>query len=223
MSDPTERNRRVTDKMIPFDVAAQALEIADVRAKHDLLQQRVSSGMENVTNSLASVQTELRIMSGRLGELTGLTHTHDSNREAIDKVATSVAELGQRFEGWFDDSTKELQERWQRHDQDAEKTARDLARETRMVREMVIRFIGIGTGIGLLLGTVAGMSLYILNYRFNEGVTAATSNAAAQVRNTEKLHDIELYLARGGRVPEEAYVPSNQQGAVRGNQFQARK
>src|SRR3546814_6075200 len=81
-----------------------------------LLTQRVSSGMENVSATLAAVQVEVRGCSTNVSELRGLQGAHDSNKVAIDKVEKSVSDLGMRLEAWFDEfEAKQEQRRSEEH------------------------------------------------------------------------------------------------------------
>lgn len=197
-----------------------------------LLAQRVGSGMENVTNALATVQLEVRGCSTNVSELRGLQGAHDSNKVAIDKVEKSVSELGARLESWFDEFEAKQEQRWRdyqsnrdqwrrEHEAENENVKKDLEKEIRSVRETVIRFVGFGSAIGALAGVIVGGFLWNINYRFNDQKedvtrveTAATTNRQLidrmGVDHGKELAGIKLYLARGGRIPEEPYTPQSQ-------------
>ena len=193
-----------------------------------LLTQRVSSAMENVTNALGSVQVEVRRCSTKVSELTGLQGAHDSNKVAIDKVEKSVSELGARLESWFDEFEAKQEQRWRdysnnrdqwrrEHEAENENVKKDLEKEIRSVRETVIRSIGIGSGVGLFGGVIISGFMWMLNYRFTEQAqdvqrAEQTSgyNRSLIDAQTVEVNDIKLYLARGGRIPDESYVPRSQ-------------
>ena len=232
-NQPQNRNRRVTDKAGGLlDVAEQAIRLERIEGDMRLLTQRVSSAMENVTNALGSVQVEVRGCSTKVSELTGLQGAHDSNKVAIDKVEKSVSELGARLESWFDEFEAKQEQRWRdysnnrdqwrrEHEADNENVKKDLEKEIRSVRETVIRFIGFGSAIGALAGVIVAGFLWNINYRFNDQREDVTRVEQASSRNRQlidqigvdhgkELADIKLYLARGGRIPDEPYVPQSQ-------------
>lgn len=204
-----------------FDPAHQAVKMERLEGQHALLAQRVTVAMENVTSSLASVQAEMRGFSSKLGELTGLQQSHDSNKESIAKIERSVDDLRTTLDSWFDEFGDKQDQRWLRHEAENEDTKRDLEKEIRGVRETVIRFAAFGAAVSVLGGTIVIGFLWNINYRFNDiaSDTADDTNRieAASVRNrqlidsfTAELADIKLYLARGGRIPEEPYIPKSQ-------------
>lgn len=230
---PENRGRRVTDKQGGLlDAAQQAIRLERIEGDMRLLTQRVGNGMENVTNTLASVQIEVRGCSTKVSELTGLQGAHDSNKIAIDKVEKSVADLGARLESWFDEFEEKQDRRWQQyennrdqwrreHEADNENVKKDLEKEIRSVRETVIRFVGFGSAIGALAGVIVAGFLWNINYRFNDNKEdtdrveqLATRNRqlidTMGVEHGKELSDIKLYLARGGRIPEEPYIPQSQ-------------
>lgn len=227
------RDRRVTDKAGGLlDAAQQAIRLERIEGDMRLLTQRVSHGMENVSATLAAVQVEVRGCSTNVSELRGLQGAHDSNKVAIDKVEKSVAELGARLESWFDEFEAKQEQRWRdyssnrdqwrrEHEAENENVKKDLEKEIRSVRETVIRFVGFGSAIGALAGVVVAGFLWNINYRFNdnkedtdrvEKVSAYNRQLidAMGVDHGKELADIKLYLARGGRIPDEPYVPQSQ-------------
>lgn len=227
------RNRRVTDKAGGLlDAAQQAIRLERIEGDMRLLTQRVSSGMENVSATLAAVQVEVRGCSTNVSELRGLQGAHDSNKVAIDKVEKSVTDLGARLESWFDEFEAKQEQRWRdyqanrdqwrrEHEAENENVKKDLEKEIRSVRETVIRFVGFGSAIGALAGVIVAGFLWNINYRFtdNKEDTDRVEKSSAYnrqlidamgVEHGRELSDIKLYLARGGRIPEEPYVPQSQ-------------
>lgn len=227
------RNRRVTDKAGGLlDAAQQAIRLERIEGDMRLLTQRVSSGMENVSATLAAVQVEVRGCSTNVSELRGLQGAHDSNKVAIDKVEKSVTDLGARLESWFDEFEAKQEQRWRdyqanrdqwrrEHEAENENVKKDLEKEIRSVRETVIRFVGFGSAIGALAGVIVGGFLWNINYRFNDQKEDVAQVEQTSTRNRQlidqmgvdhgkELADIKLYLARGGRIPAEPYVPQSQ-------------
>lgn len=241
MNQPNNRNRRVTDKPGGIlDAAEQALRLEKLSSQHDLLAQRVAHGMENVAHTMSSVQVEVRGLTHKIGDLAGLQYSHDTNKGAIDEVKKSLGDLNTRLEEWFDDFDQRSQRRWEQyeknrdqwrreHEAENENTKRDLEKEIRSVRETVIRFIGFGSALGALAGVIIGGFLWNINYRFNEvkedlseRTVASSYNRSLFDKVNAELVDIKLYLARGGRIPVEPYVPPTQRNTNGNEQPQDR-
>jgi len=218
----------VTDKHEGLlDAAQQAVKLAQLDGAQQLLAQRVSSGMEAVTSTLASVQLEVRGLSTKIGELAGLQHSHDSNKEAIDKIERTVGGLVTKLEGWFDDFDERNNRRWEAHEANRDAWRREheaeneddhraLTAKVQDVRETVIRVIAIGSAIGTLSGVIVAGFLWNVNYRFeNQDKTiqdrkeASSYNRSLYDKLNEEMVEVQLYLARGGRIPEEPFNPRN--------------
>ena len=233
MPNEQQRNRRVTDKQGGLlDAAAQAVRLERIEGDHRLLQQQVKSSMDAMNSTLQNVQLEARAMSTKISDMHGLQGAHDSNNVAIGEVKKSLGELDKKLQDWFDDFDKRNDQRWERyeinrdqwrlrHEAENENDKKDLEKEIRSVRETVIRFIGFGSAIGALAGVVVAGFLWNINYRFNDNKedTDRVEKSSAYNRSLidemgrahgSELADIQLYLARGGRIPEEAYVPQSQ-------------
>ena len=134
-----------------------------------------------------------------------------------DRLELTMQGLSDRLEKWFDDYERQRDEWRNRHEADNEETQRELEKEIRSVRETVIRSIGIGSGVGLFGGVIISGFMWTLNYRFTEQAqdvqrVEQTSgyNRSLIDAQTVEINDIKLYLARGGRIPDEPYVPRSQ-------------
>lgn len=237
MPNEQQRNRRVTDKQGGLlDAAAQAVRLERIEGDHRLLSQQVKSSLDALNSTLQNVQLEARAMSGKISDMHGLQGAHDSNNVAISEVKKSLGELDKKLQDWFDDFDTRNSRRWEiyeanrdqwrlRHEAENENSQKDIEREIRSVRETAIRSIGWGTGVAALAGIVVAGFLWNINYRFNDVTADATKDInrleASTVLNRSlidqmgrehgsELADIKLYLARGGRIPEEPYVPQSQ-------------
>lgn len=223
------KGRRVTDKEGSLlDAATQAVRMERMEGEHRLLQSQVKQSIDTLSSTLGNLQLETRTVLAKLSELAGLQNAHDSNKVSIDEVKRSVGELNTRLEEWFDDFDQRNQRRWElyeanrdswrrQHEAENENSARDLEKEIRSVRETTIRFAAFGAAVVFLGGTIVGGFIYNINYRFNEGkedlqdaVAASTYNRQLIDGTMKELVDIKLYLARGGRIPEEPYIPQSQ-------------
>lgn len=134
-----------------------------------------------------------------------------------ERLELTMRGLSDRLEKWFDDYERQRDEWRARHEADNEESHRELSREIRSVRETVIRAIGIGSGVGLFGGVVISGFMWTLNYRFNEQTQdiqraeqISTYNRSLIDAQTVEINDIKLYLARGGRIPDEPYIPRAQ-------------
>lgn len=199
-----------------------------IEGKQELLASQVKNSVDNLTSTLQAVQADSRSIMTKLSELAGLQNAHDSNKVAIDEMKKSVGDLNSRLEEWFDDFDQRNQRRWEqyetnrdqwrlRHEADNENSQKDLEREIRSVRETVIRSLGWGAGAGVLVSVVAGGFIWALNYRFADVAGDVTHVEATNTvqegtlsRHSSELVDIKLYLARGGRIPDEPYIPQSQ-------------
>lgn len=184
--------------------------------------------MDAVTSTMASVQIEVRGVSTKLGEFAGFQHVNDTNRESIADLKRMMGDLNTRLEEFFDDFEQRSQKRWDKFEQERNQwrreheasnaaSKRELEREIRAVRETTVRFAAFGAAIAVLGSTIVGGSIWNINYRFDEGKddiaetrqTTGYNRSLVDAMNKE-LVDIKLYLARGGRIPAEPYVPQSQ-------------
>lgn len=134
-----------------------------------------------------------------------------------DRLELTMRGLSDRLEKWFDDYERQRDEWRERHEADNENANREMSQEIRSVRETLIRSVGIGSGLGLLGGVIISGFLWTLNYRFAEQKqdierteVIGTYNRSLIDAQTVEINDIKLYLARGGRIPDEPYVPRAQ-------------
>lgn len=237
---PNERNRRVADQeRVPLDVAHQALELSEVRKNHELLQLRVSHGMETVTNTMAGVNQTVGKLVDRVEGLMKFQQSHEVNREAISELRATITGMENNLKSWLEDVVETNNQKWtnyehnrdlwrQQHEAENEDAIRDALAKLETVREKLaggiqngrerwIRTISWGGGAGVLVSIVVAGFLFWLNEKFEyardvarKNEVAVESNRAAVEREKDKRHEMELYLARGGRVPEQPYQPSKE-------------
>lgn len=134
-----------------------------------------------------------------------------------DRLELTMRGLSDRLEKWFDDYERQRDEWRERHEAENENANREMSQEIRSMRETLIRSVGIGSGLGLLGGVIISGFLWTLNYRFAEQKQdiertemTGTYNRSLIDAQTVEINDIKLYLARGGRIPDEPYVPRTQ-------------
>lgn len=224
------RGRRVTDK--PGAVLDHAVRMERLEGDQRLLASQMKNSIDALNSTLSNIQLESRAMVNQLAQLTGLQGAHDSNKVAIDEVKKSVGELNTRLEEWFDDFDQRQDRRWREyeanrdqwrreHEAENEDVKRETDKEIRSLRETIIRAIGFSSAIGALGGVIVGGFLWVLNGRFTD-IEEDTKDDTARIESTTartrevvdnlnaELVDIKLYLARGGRIPEEPYIPKSQ-------------
>lgn len=222
----------MSDRTVPFEAAEQALRLERIEGDHRLLSQSVKYSLDAMNSTLQNVQLESRAMSKQISDMHGLQGAHDSNNVAIGEMKRSLAELSKKIEGWMDESDKKNQAKWERyehnrdswrlaHEAENEDTKRELEKEIRSVRETVLKFMGFGSAVGALAGVLIAGFLWSINSRFNDNKedTDRVERSTAETRrnleimgreHSSELSDIKLYLARGGRIPEEPYIPQSQ-------------
>lgn len=232
------RNRRVTDNNGGLlNVAQHAIRLERIEGEQRLLASQVKQSVDTLTSTMHSLQSDMRNVSNKISELTSLQHAHDANKAALDEMKKTMVDLNSRLEDWFDDFDQRNQRRWEQYEAGREqwqreheaanaRDKRELEREIRGVRETTIRFAAFGAAIALLGGTIVGGFIWNIDYRFHEGENdiAEARQIAASARDKldalmAELVDIKLYLARGGRIPEEPYVPQSQRNRNGNEQF----
>ncbi len=220
------QRRRMADKTSHSLDAAVRME--RLEGQQNLLAQQVKASLDAMTSALNTVQLETRAVTNKLGDIVSIQHSQDSNKTAIDDMRRSLGDLNTRLEEWLDDFDQRSQRRWEQyeknrdqwrreHEADNEDTKRELENEIRNVRERMIQFVGFSSAIGALAGVIVGGFLWNINYRFSEQdkdvvrieSTGSINRRLIDAVNSE-LIDIKLYLARGGRIPAEPYVPQSQ-------------
>ncbi len=147
-----------------------------------------------------------------------------------DRLELTMRGLSDRLEKWFDDYERQRDEWRERHEADNENANREMSQEIRSVRETVIRSISIGSGVGLFGGVIISGFMWTLNYRFTEQTQnvqrveqVSGYNRSLIDAQTVEINDIKLYLARGGRIPDEPYVPRSQRSQDHDRQRQPAK
>lgn len=185
-----------------------------------------------MTSTLHNVQLETRAMTTKLADVVTLQHSQDSNKNAIDEVKRSLGDLNTRLEEWFDDFDQRNQQRWAqyeanrdawrtRHEAENEDDKRELEREVRSVRETVIRWGGVVFGLGIVVTVATTVAMYALNQRFEtqassvQGMRAQFNEYRALTERryddrVRKIHEIELYLSRGGERRSTPYITEQQ-------------
>lgn len=162
---------------------------------------------------LAQQAIKLERLEGRQANIEQLL------RSSIDSLREGQRDLTALLHRWFDDHEKNRDDWRVRHEAENENNVRDLYKEIRHVRETAIRAVSIGIGIGLVGGALISGFLWVLNGQFNI-VKADAQRAEAQAtyqrqlidKQAAELVDLKLHLARGGRIPEERYIPRSQRG-----------
>lgn len=216
------------DKGGLLDAATQAVRMERLEGQQNLLAQQVKASLDAMTSALNTVQLETRAVTNKLGDVVSLQHSQDTNKSTIEDMKKALGDLNTRLEEWFDDFDQRNNRRWEqyeanrdnwrlRHEAENENDKKELEKEIRSVRETVIRALGWGAAAGALAGVIVGGFIWSLNERFtttnksiDQTVETATYNRELVDDQREKIHEIELYLARGGVNAEQPYVTKQQ-------------
>lgn len=151
-------------------------------------------------------------LGGRIGSL------ETAIKNGIDSLTAGNQELKVAFREWRSEYEKQRDEWRKDHEESNRDSHAVLGAEIRQVRESLIRSVGIGSGVGLLVGVVVSGFLYTLNYRFEDQGGDIDRVERSVERNKDDLgrvvtdvNDMKTYLASGGRVPETPYNPNQRQ------------
>lgn len=195
---------------ISFDAATQAVKIADLQGQQNLLQAEVKGSMLNMANTMASVQAEVRTVLERVSDVSSLRVSAEQDRAQMGRIETLVAKLGDKIDTRFERMERENEDRWLRHEAENENAIRELQsqidttdRNVDGVERKISRAVGWVSGVSCAAALLVGGALWAVNFRF-EDLRDRTNKI--DVHN-EKLHAIELYLARGGSQPVRPYNP----------------
>jgi hypothetical protein len=241
MPDQTPtKGRRVTDDVL--NPTKQALRIERLEGAQRLQSEQLRSSIDHLRQTLDNVQLDSRAYGRKLEGVVDMLQSQGSSKEAVGEMRAALGSLSGRIEEMFKTFEDKHDRRWERyeanrdawrlrHEAENEDAQRGLGAEIRSVREQVIRFAGVGSAVGALAGVLVGGFLWNINYRFNdvaadtrrvERELEANSNKLDEISNGHgsELTDIKLYLARGGRLPEEPYIPKSQRQPTDGNQQQ---
>lgn len=216
----------MSDKLL--DSAQQAVRMERLEGQQNLLAQQVKASLDAMTSALNTVQLETRAVTNKLGDVVSLQHSQDTNKSTIEDMKKALGDLNTRLEGWFDDFDQRNNRKWEqyetnrdnwrlRHEAENEDDKKELEKEIRSVRETVIRALGWGAAAGALAGVIIGGFIWSLNERFttqnksiDQTVNTATYNRQLIDDQREKIHEVELYLARGGVNAEQPFVTKQQ-------------
>jgi hypothetical protein len=192
----------MADKKIPLDAAEQAVRMAEMEGKQELLASEVRSNMVAFRSSMEAMQADVRTMANAVRDLASLSHSNESNKEAIDEVKASVNALTERLERWSEAFSSENKERWEKHDRERDKWRTAHEADNQRTKDRMILWTGIGFSFLLLGGAVVSGFVYFLNMRFAESDAdververAAELSRIDRTKMMESIHRIELYIA----------------------------
>ena len=166
MTPIDHEGRRMSDHDVPMDVAQQAVRIGQLASQQAALAERVATDGQATRDALSSIQSDIKQVVARFGEILSLQHHQDNNSESLKLVRKEVSELSLRFEGWIDQFERNHEQKWSDALKDRDQWRKDHERENAKDRETIIRWGGIALGLSLLGGTVVGMFQWNLALRF---------------------------------------------------------
>lgn len=230
MNDPREGKKPMSPAQQGelLDATHQAVRIERLEGEHRLLQSQVKGALDNFTSALNNVQLESRNVSSKIQDLQVLQQSDATNKTSIGDLKEKIVEMNDRMEEFFTQFEHRQDQKWRdhqsdrdawrlRHEADNENTKRDAEKEIRNVRENVIRITAISAGVSFLAGAVVAGFLWNINYRFQQTdkdttriELAAGNNSRVLEAHAHELGEIKLYLARGGKTPEEPFITTQQ-------------
>lgn len=222
------KGRRVSDKNL-LDAAQQAVRMEELNGRQNVLALQITQGLQAMRSAVEGTQTEVHRVVQAVEKLAAFQQDHASNKEALDSLRGQLTGVSNRMEQWFNDFAKiqdrkwdsftaDRDQRWREHEADNENSERELRAainnvselEVRKLREKLIRWTGWGAGVGLLATLIVSVFMYHLNYRFNDNDKTTDQLEVQAAALQREISEIELYLARGGRIPAERYNPNQE-------------
>lgn len=206
-------------KPVPFATAEQAARIVEIEGVLQLQALNVKVAVENMSNTLASVQADVRRSVEEIHKLALAHASSEADRQAIARLEDNFRTLNTRLEEYFNDRDKIDEQRWQAHDRTTEEyrvrheaenenSFREVDQQLRKHERRMNLGQGVVIGFSLLAATVVGGFIWTLNTRFeanNTSIRELESRAEANRVRFETLkdqqHEIELYLAARGYTP----------------------
>ena len=230
MNTPTKNpRRRVTDT----DLASQ---LQEVRHRQELTESDVKQKLDTIRGSMESVQADQREIVRELKGISSLSAGVERMRDEMATLRTQLVESNNRMESYFTEQDARIDarfNRWEserdswrtRHESDnrvgfeqTETKRVELEGKVGTLRENQRYAAGWVKGLAVVGGLLMGAMVLIFNDRFQgvqNGFTDiradAQSNRAKIDQHTNKIHEIELYLARGGERRLGPYNPPQQQ------------
>ena len=226
MSAPSKQpRRRVTDT----DLQSQLI---DVRHRQELNEATVAQSLKAIGSSLESMQVEQREISRELKGVNSLATAVDQLRGDMSKMRDQQVEGANRIEQWFTEQEARIDSRFNRWEAERDRWRTEhegnnrigfeqtetkrvaLEGEVRTLREKSKYASGWLAGLAVAGSLVMGAVTLVFNDRFH-----GVQNGFADVRRTgqqnrglidaqiTKIHEIELYLARGGERRNGPYAP----------------
>ena len=188
--------------------------IAELAGQHAVLQSEVKGSIQNMASTLASVQAEVRTVVERVTDVAALRAANEQDRAAMARIESTLTDLGAKIERRLERMDRENEDRWLRHEAENENTARDMRNRldnaevtlrTRLdiAEHKISRAVGWTSGLGVTAMLLIGGFIWAINFRF-EDVRDDTRKIDPML---DKIHALELYLARGGSRPTHPYQP----------------
>lgn len=208
----------MTDQTVPLSNAEQAVRMERIEGAQALLAQQVRGSMDNFTAAVQSMQMDMRAALQKVDEATKAAAHNAHNGQSIARIEHDLQGIGNRLDQWTHEYEAN-RDRWrEKHEGDNRDMERRLETSIVSVRESTIRIVAYASGAGGLGMLILGGFLWSLNDRFNNTsiaiaqaramvVEADLRDVAALDKQRDKLHAIELYLARGGENKARPYNP----------------
>lgn len=155
---------------------------------------------EQVKQGLDEIKRDVRSLSDSVSSLKSLQQSHDTHDNAIEEMKNTLVDLNRRLEEWFDDHDDRQRKQWREH----ERVHEQLNERVGKLSDKITW----ASGVCFLGGALVFGFLWVVNDKY----TNLLNETQRIDDNRDKIHEIELYLARGGGVPAQPYITEQQRG-----------
>jgi len=159
---------------------------------------------EQVKQGLDDLKLDVRRVNESVSGLRSLQQSHDTHDASISEIKETLGDMNRRLEEWFDDHDDRQRKQWREHDKEHEQVDERIS----SVRDKIIW----ASGVCVVGGALVFGFLWVVNDKYTDLRISADSATQRIDDDREKIHEIELYLARGGGVPAQPYITEQQKG-----------
>lgn len=175
-----------------------AVRLEQIDGNYRVLHAEVHGSIKHMLSAMDSVQIEVRRAAEKMSDVSALQQRSEQDREALERIERQVVSLGQKVETQLDRMNTDNEERWARHEAENEDAERDVQNKLTDMDRKMVRALGWVGGFSATAALLLGVVVYTINLRFDN----ASRDASKVDPLIEKVHQIELYLARDGRPPK---------------------
>ncbi len=200
----------------PLDPVQQAFRIQQLEHAQELQQANTKQAIDNLGHNIDNVQIDVREIKARLTDIATAQQASAVGREEIARLTAAIDQLSMKMDSNYREHIKDTTAWQDAHENDNERHREEIQKDFRSIRDKTIWATGASYGISLLIGVVGGLVWNHVNDRFNgqaESIRELRADYGQYRDLTErrydervrKIHNIELYLVRGGERRDDPY------------------